>query len=93
MGTPVRAVSGGEVIQIGYDNILGKFISVRHIDGRVSVYGHLSHTIAVLHEKVKSGTILGNVGSTGRATGPHLHFEIRENGVPKNPINLLEKRQ
>ncbi len=89
-GTPVMACASGTVKEIAYNKIYGKYIIVEHKDGRVSLYGHLSETYAILNEKVKSGTIIAAVGSTGMSTGPHLHFEIRENGVPKNPEQYID---
>ncbi len=89
-GSPVMACAGGTIKEIAYNRVYGKHIIIRHKDGRVSLYGHLSKVYAILNEKVKSGTIIGAVGSTGMSTGPHLHFEIRENGVPKNPAKYIE---
>ncbi len=91
-GSPVSACAAGRVIKIAYNRVYGKYIIIKHKDGRVSLYGHLSKAYAVLNEKVKSGTIIGAVGSTGMSTGPHLHFEIRENGVPQNPAEYIETK-
>ncbi len=88
-GTPVLACGDGKVTEIGYSNIYGNYIIIRHSGGRESLYGHLSEKKIKLHDTVKSGTIIGSVGSTGQSTGPHLHFEIHENGIPKNPEGLL----
>lgn len=89
-GTPVFACADGEVTESGYSRIYGNYIIIRHQGGRESLYGHLSEKKIKLHDTVKSGSIIGNVGSTGQSTGPHLHFEIHENGIPKDPEGLLQ---
>lgn len=90
-GTPVLACADGIVQITGYDDIYGNYIIIRHAGNRESLYGHLSRIKIELHDEVKSGTIIGNVGSTGQSTGPHLHFEIHENGVPKNPAGFIKR--
>ena len=90
MGTPVYACAPGIVAESSYSNIYGNYIILRHSGGRESLYGHLSKKNIELHDRVNSGTIIGNVGSTGQSTGPHLHFEIHENGVPRDPQGLVK---
>ncbi|HQB87503.1 MAG TPA: peptidoglycan DD-metalloendopeptidase family protein [Treponemataceae bacterium] len=90
-GTPVLACADGTAISTGYNAIHGYYIILRHEGNRESLYGHLSERKIELHDMVKSGTIIGNVGSTGQSTGPHLHFEIHENGVPKNPAGFIQR--
>ncbi|CEM62591.1 M23 family peptidase [Treponema phagedenis] len=92
MGSPVYACAAGEIKKIATNNIYGKHIILKHIDGRESLYGHLSAVEVQLHQKVKSGKIIGKVGMTGMSTGPHLHFEVHEHGVPKNPATFIQKR-
>lgn len=92
-GTPVMACAAGKIKSIYYNNVYGNHIIISHADGRESLYGHLSKVYVSLNETVKSGTIIGAVGSTGMSTGPHLHFEIREHGVPKNPAKYIENRK
>jgi murein DD-endopeptidase MepM/ murein hydrolase activator NlpD len=92
-GTPVHACADGTVIYTGFDPIYGNHVIIRHDGARESLYGHLSSIKIELHQKVKSGTILGTVGSTGQSTGPHLHFEIHENGIAKNPADLIKGNQ
>ena len=89
MGTPVYTCAPGVVIESSYSNIYGNYIIIRHSGGRESLYGHLSKKNIELHDRVNSDTIIGHVGSTGQSTGPHLHFEIHENGVPRDPQGLL----
>lgn len=90
-GSPVFACTSGTIKETGFTRIYGKYIILAHTDGRESLYGHLSAVLVRLNEKVKSGTIIGRVGSTGMSTGPHLHFEIRVKGIPKNPSVFIEK--
>lgn len=92
-GSPVYACTAGTVIETAYSNIYGNYIRIRHEDGRESLYGHLSKIKARLYEKVKSGTIIGNVGSTGLSTGPHLHFEVREQGTAKDPALFIDTKK
>jgi len=89
-GTPVQSCAGGTVIYTGYDSIYGNHVIIRHDGTKESLYGHLASISVTLQQTVKSGTIIGTVGSTGQSTGPHLHFEIHENGVPKNPAGLIK---
>lgn len=89
-GTLVLACEDGTVKKTGNDPVYGNFIIILHDGNRESLYGHLQTVKIELHQKVKSGYIIGTVGSTGQSTGPHLHFEIHENGVPKNPTGFIK---
>lgn len=89
-GAPVRASDGGVVIWVGYDGGYGKLIKIDHGANFVSYYGHLSKYNVKVGQKVYKGEKIGAVGSTGNSTGPHLHFEIRKNGVSKNPLTYLK---
>ncbi len=84
-GSPVYACAPGKVKAVKFSNVYGNHIIIKHNDGNESLYGHLSKTIAHLNQIVKAGTLIGEVGSTGMSTGPHLHFEIRMSGVPTDP--------
>ena len=88
-GTHVSAADGGTVTFAGWDGAYGNVIRINHGGGKTSVYAHLSKILVKKGTKVYKGQHIGNVGNTGRSTGPHLHFEIRVNGVPKNPLNYL----
>lgn len=90
LGTAVYACGPGIVKEMGYDPIYGNYVIIAHSGGRESLYGHLSTIKIELRQSVKSSTILGTVGSTGQSTGPHLHFEIHENGAPKNPTGIIK---
>ncbi len=92
-GSPVFACTSGVIKEIGYSRIYGNYIILLHQDGKESLYGHLSKTLINLHDKIKSGKIIGEVGSTGLSTGPHLHFEIRVKGIPQDPQTFIEKRK
>jgi murein DD-endopeptidase MepM/ murein hydrolase activator NlpD len=86
-GTPVRAAGGGRVRFIGNQGGFGNVIELEHGLGIVTVYGHLSRFTKQLRkgQRVELGSVIGYVGMTGLATGPHLHYEYRVRGVHKNP--------
>jgi murein DD-endopeptidase MepM/ murein hydrolase activator NlpD len=88
-GTPVYASSSGVVVSAGYQRGYGNTIVISHGSGLSTLYGHLSRIRVSSGQKVGSGDLIGNVGSTGMSTGPHLHFEIRVNGRPVNPAGRL----
>lgn len=91
-GSEVRSLSRGEVIFAGWDGPYGQRVAIRHWDGTVSWYAHLSR-IVHYSGTVEPGTVIGRVGSTGNSTGPHLHLEIRpHNGGPVNPRTWLAEQ-
>ncbi len=85
-GSPVFAAAGGEVFSTGWRGGYGKCIIVLHGDGVSTLYAHLSRIDVRSGQPVERGQRIGAVGSTGLSTGPHLHFEVRRNGVPVNPM-------
>lgn len=87
--TPVQAAADGVITSIGRKGSYGKYISIRHADGYQTAYAHLNGYRADLKvkSKVKRGEVIGYVGSTGRSTGPHLHFEVIKNKKVVNPFN------
>ena len=93
-GTPVRAIGDGVVIFAGKKGGYGNMIDIRHRNGMVSRYGHMRGFASGIRpgSHVAMGSTIGYVGMTGWATGPHLHFEIRVDGVAKNPRLALESR-
>ncbi|WP_434798952.1 murein hydrolase activator EnvC family protein [Terrisporobacter vanillatitrophus] len=88
-GTPAVAVASGTVIYSGVQGSYGNTVMIRHDNGLVSLYAHNSSLVVKVGDKVKKGQVVTKIGSTGRSTGPHLHFEIRVNGTPQNPLNYL----
>jgi murein DD-endopeptidase MepM/ murein hydrolase activator NlpD len=85
IGTEVFAARDGRIIESGENAVFGKYIIINHGDSWVSLYGHLSEILVPLQSTVQSGTIIGKVGTTGLSTGPHLHFEMRQNGEAQDP--------
>ncbi|MCL2791985.1 MAG: M23 family metallopeptidase [Spirochaetaceae bacterium] len=92
-GTPVFAAGRGVVVANGYNAVLGNYIIIKHPGSLYTVYGHLKQSFVVLNKQINSGTIIGEVGSTGLSTGPHLHFEVRSGGRTENPLNLFNRNQ
>ncbi|MFC1496053.1 murein hydrolase activator EnvC family protein [Candidatus Margulisiibacteriota bacterium] len=88
-GRPIKAADGGEVILAKWWNGYGKAVVIAHGRNTSTVYGHLSRIYVQKGSKVSKGQIIGLVGSTGYSTGPHLHFEVRKNGKPTNPMKYL----
>ena len=89
-GTPVKATGNGKVVFRGKKGGYGNVIFLRHGGKYTTVYGHLSRFAKGIKKgsKVKQGQVIGYVGSTGLATGPHLHYEFRINGVHRNPLTV-----
>ncbi|MHB1286123.1 MAG: M23 family metallopeptidase [Leptospirales bacterium] len=85
MGTPILATAGGTVIWSGWDGGFGRTVKIRHVDGIVSLFGHLSQSFVHLGEEVHRGQIVAALGNTGLSTGPHLHYEILVHQKPVNP--------
>ena len=88
-GTPIVAADGGEVIFVGASGGFGTLIQILHDNGHVTYYAHLSSTAVSVGERVYRGQFLGGMGMTGTASGVHLHFEIRIDGVPVDPLPFL----
>jgi len=88
-GTPVKAADGGQVVQAGYFGGYGYSVMLYHGGGFATWYAHLSSINVSMGQPVQRGQVIGLVGSTGWSTGPHLHFEVRINGAPKNPRAYL----
>ncbi len=91
MGTPVIASSSGTVSFVGYSNIFGNYVIIKHSGGYQTLYGHLSKILAAKGQWVSQGTRVGLVGSTGYSTGPHLHFTVFKNGKLVDPMTLIKK--
>ncbi len=88
-GTPVKAAASGTVIWAGYKGSLGNLVVIQHSNGVQTYYGHCSKIYVSSGQSVSQGQTISAVGSTGNSTGPHLHLEIRVNGVAYNPQNYL----
>lgn len=89
-GTPIRAAGGGRVLRSGFDREYGLFVLLQHPDGYQSMYGHASRVLVVAGDSVRAGEVIALVGTTGRSTAPHLHFEKRKDDVLIDPRTLLE---
>lgn len=90
LGTPVAAADDGTVVKVEHFTTgYGNHVVIDHGGGLTSIYGHLSQTNVVVGQGIHKGDILGLSGSTGRSTGPHLHFEVRRNNQPIDPMSLL----
>jgi murein DD-endopeptidase MepM/ murein hydrolase activator NlpD len=88
-GDPVVAGARGAVNFVGWQNGYGQLVVIDHGGGLTTRYGHLSHIDVEQGQSVERGQFIGRVGSTGRSTGPHLHYEIRINDEPVNPLQYL----
>jgi murein DD-endopeptidase MepM/ murein hydrolase activator NlpD len=85
-GTPIRAIDAGAVIYSGHLRGYGNMVILRHLDGLVSVYAHNESNLVREGQHVSRGETIARVGSTGRVTGPHLHFEIRRRNKAEDPL-------
>jgi murein DD-endopeptidase MepM/ murein hydrolase activator NlpD len=90
-GKPVRATADGTIGEAGWSGNYGNMVLVRHRFGLETRYGHLSRLSVAPGQTVRRGDLLGFVGSTGRSTSPHLHYEVLLNGQPVNPLRFLTR--
>ena len=89
MGTPIVATADGVVTAAGWNGGYGNMVDVDHGGGIVTRYGHASAVVVTVGQQVRRGEVIAYVGSTGRSTGPHVHYEVRVNGAPVNPAGYL----
>jgi len=89
-GSPIMAAATGEVTFAGWKSGYGKVVEISHGNGIMTRYAHMSRIDVAIGQSVDAGQTVGGLGSTGRSTGPHLHFEVRVNGRPVNPRPFLE---
>ena len=88
-GTPIIAAAGGTVISAGWDKGYGLAVEIDHGKGVTTYYAHCSRLAVSPGMEVKRGEVIAYTGATGKATGPHLHYEVRVNGVPRNPEKYI----
>jgi murein DD-endopeptidase MepM/ murein hydrolase activator NlpD len=89
-GTPVHAAAAGTVVYSGAGmRGYGKVVVLKHGSEFSTVYAHNSSLLVKMGEKIQEGQVIARVGSTGWATGPHLHFEVRRRGIPEDPMGYL----
>ena len=88
-GHPAKAAADGTVIIAGWNGSYGNMVTVDHGGGITTTYAHGSAVKVSAGQSVKKGDTLLVIGTTGASTGPHLHFEVRENGTPVNPMGYL----
>jgi len=89
-GTPIHATAPGVVVEAGWSRIFGRYVKIRHGYGYATLYGHMSRIKVRRGQRVKRGQVVGYVGSTGRSTGPHVHYTVFVNGRAVNPILYLK---
>ncbi len=88
-GTPIHAAGEGTVIFAGEQSGYGSIVIVKHEGGLVTLYAHASKVLVDEGARVRRGEAIARVGQTGRTTGPHLHFEVRDGTRPRNPLLYL----
>lgn len=85
----IRAAGGGTVVDVGEDAVYGRFVVIDHGQGYATLYGHASSTLVRLGQTVRQRQVIALSGSTGRSTGPHLHFEVLVEGEPVDPLTVV----
>ena len=90
LGDKVTATAAGTVTVAGFEGGYGNMVEIDHGDGLTTRYAHLASISVSVHQRVRSGDLVGHVGMTGRTTGPHLHYETRVDGEPVNPARFLK---
>jgi murein DD-endopeptidase MepM/ murein hydrolase activator NlpD len=90
MGEPIHVTAGGTVTSAGWSGGYGNMVEVSHGNGLATRYGHLSAIDVKVGQIVRIGQVIGRLGSTGRSTGPHVHYETRVNGEAVNPAKFLD---
>ncbi len=92
-GTPILATGDGTVIHAGWDNGYGRSVEIRHVNGIVTRYAHMSELRVDVGQNVSRGQQIGDMGNSGRSTGTHLHYEILIGGSPVNPMTFIKAGQ
>ena len=88
-GTPIHAAAAGTVIYCGWMEGYGNLVVIDHHNTLATAYAHQSSIAVQCGQDVSQGDVIGYVGCTGHCTGPHLHFEVRVNGIPVDPLGYL----
>jgi murein DD-endopeptidase MepM/ murein hydrolase activator NlpD len=91
-GSDVIAVANGVVVFAGYRSGYGKLIEISHGEDLRTRYGHHQELLVHAGQSVKRGDVIGRMGSSGRSTGPHVHFEVLKSGKPVNPARYVSAR-
>ena len=89
-GTNIRASGAGEVVSAGWNGGYGQMVEIDHGNGLHTRYAHMSRVLVKAGDTVAAGDVVGKVGTTGRSTGPHLHYEVRRDGAPLNPLKFIK---
>jgi murein DD-endopeptidase MepM/ murein hydrolase activator NlpD len=89
-GTPIKAAGAGKVIRAGWNGGYGRMVEIDHGNGLTTRYAHMSRISVKVGEHVEPGSVIGKVGSSGRSTGPHLHYEVRKSGKAINPLRFIK---
>lgn len=92
IGTPIKSVAAGEVINAGPASGFGQWVRVQHDDGTITVYGHINTIDVKVGQEVAAGEKIATLGNKGESTGPHLHFEVIEDGSKINPLPWLKAK-
>jgi murein DD-endopeptidase MepM/ murein hydrolase activator NlpD len=87
----IRAAGGGTVIDVGEDAVYGRFVVIDHGSGYSTLYGHASTNLVAIGQQVRAREVIALSGSTGRSTGPHLHFEVLVDGAYVDPLTLVQQ--
>ena len=90
IGTPILAAGPGEIIFSGWRGAYGQAVEIDHGDGLTTIYAHMNKRLVKVGQEVRAGTLIGQVGNTGRSTGPHLHFEMRVKQIPMDPSDFVK---
>ncbi|MGH3518396.1 MAG: M23 family metallopeptidase [Haloechinothrix sp.] len=91
IGTPIVSVMDGRVISSGPASGFGLWVRVLHDNGIITVYGHINETLVSVGQRVRTGQRIATVGNRGQSTGPHLHFEVHQNGFKIDPLRWLRR--
>jgi murein DD-endopeptidase MepM/ murein hydrolase activator NlpD len=89
-GTPILAAMSGTVADVGFNNNYGNYVILKHTGGYQTLYGHMIRYVVARGQKIQQGQKIGDLGTTGYSTGPHVHFSIFRNGQPVDPLRFLK---